>query len=74
MNYFCSLLKYAIFSNNFSLFSKTVPKKKSSKKKLSEDFFIPKFKPLQQVASNRQTGHHDAHHAHQLDEDVQRRT
>ena len=27
---------------------------------------------LQQVASNRQTGHHNAHHAHQLDEDVQR--
>ena len=29
---------------------------------------------LQQVAGDRQTGHHDAHHAHQLDEDVQRRT
>ena len=27
---------------------------------------------LQQVAGDRQTGHHDAHHAHQLDENVQR--
>ena len=69
MNYFCSLLKYAIFSNNFSLFSKTVPKK-NPLRKFPEDFLSIKM-PLQQVASYGQTGHHDAHHAHQLDEDVQ---
>ena len=32
------------------------------------------FTALQQVASNRQTSHHNTHHAHQLDEDVQRRS
>ena len=73
MNNFCSLLKYAIFSNNFSLFSKTVPKKKSSEKS-SQRIFCPTKMLLQQVTSDRQTSHHDAHHAHQLDEDVQRRT
>ena len=30
-------------------------------------------KPLQQVASDGQASHHNAHHAHQFDEDVQRR-
>ena len=72
MNYFYSLFKYAVFSNNFSLFSKTVPKN-FPQEALGGSFLI-RPKTLQQVAGDRQTGHHDAHHAHQLDEDVQRRT
>ena len=73
MNYFCSLFKYANFSNNFSWCQKPYQKKQSPKKSL-EGLFIgitPTSLPLQQVASDRQTGHHNAHHAHQLDEDVQ---
>jgi hypothetical protein len=58
-----------LFPTNFPLFKKCA--KKNSPRKLPENFFIPFYKLLQQVAGNRQTGHHDAHHAHQLDEDVQ---
>ena len=64
------MFKYAKFSNNFSLFQK-VCQKKILRENSRRIFFIPKHKLLQQVASDRQTGHHDAHHAHQLDEDVQ---
>ena len=57
------------FQTFFLFFKKCA--KKNSPRTLSENFFIPKHKLLQQVASNGQTGHHDAHHTHQLDEDVQ---
>ena len=46
---------------------------KPSEKNFSEDF-LSRLNCLQQVAGDSQTGHHNAHHAHQLDEDVQRRT
>ena len=67
------LFKYATFSNIFSAIQKTC-QKKFSEKAPGEFLVIPNYKLLKQVAGNGQTGHHDAHHAHQLDEDVQRRT
>ena len=89
MNYFCSFFNYAIFSNIFSLCQKPYQKKQSPKKSLEGLLYLLSMSifsvhrkdldkmdqaSLQQVAGDRQTGHHDAHHAHQLDEDVQRRT
>ena len=85
MNYFCSLFNYAIFSNIFSLCQKPYQKKTIPQEKprgiaiLTMSVFSVHRNDLdrmdqaslQQVAGNRQTSHHDAHHAHQLDEDVQ---
>ena len=71
------LFNYATFSNNFSLCQKPYQNKNNPPRKNLEGLFIgiiPTSLSLQQVAGDRQTGHHDAHHAHQLDEDVQRRT
>ena len=68
------LFNYATFSNIFSLCQKLYQNKNNPPRKNLEGLFfglIPTSQPLQQVAGDRQTGHHNAHHAHQLDKDVQ---